>query len=69
MLRKRGVQLTHDLDQLAVYAESSSYSKLLIISDLSFGRLMDDIVVPYQQNESFFIDGVSLKRDELMSDI
>lgn len=50
----------------AVIAESNDYSgKELYLHDLSFAQLMDDIVVPYESDNSFFIDGVQVKKGSL----
>ena len=45
-------------DRYAVFAEAEGHDRPLLQVDLTFARLMDDIVVPYQSNESFFVDGV-----------
>jgi hypothetical protein len=37
----------------------------LILTHLTFASLMDDVVVPYQTGEPFFIDGAPLKREKL----
>ena len=37
----------------------------MIILNLPFGRLMDEIVVPYDNDEMFFIDGVSVSKETL----
>ena len=52
-------------EQFAVLAEGDGQSKPLILTHLTFARLMDDVVVPYQTGEPFFIDGAPLKRDKL----
>ncbi|ELI5882891.1 hypothetical protein ACVW8L_004492 [Vibrio parahaemolyticus] len=49
----------------AVYAEVDGIEKPLILSELTFGRLIDDIVVPYQLGQPFFIDGVVVKAEKL----
>jgi hypothetical protein len=48
-----------------VVAEAEGYGKQLVLLDLTFARLIDEIVVPYDSNESFFIDGVPVKRDKI----
>ena len=55
----------------AVLAEVESLEAPLYQFGLTFSRLLDDIVVPYQIGESFFIDGVpvtpgKLKRIKLL---
>lgn len=42
----------------AVFAEVDGYQRPLLQLDLTFSRLMDDVVVPYQSGDMFFIDGV-----------
>ncbi len=51
--------------KFAVVAEKTGYGKPLYLHDLTFARLIDDVVVPYESNKPFFIDGVSVKRGEL----
>ena len=43
--------------RFAVFAEADGQPKPLILTNLTFARLLDDIVVPYQTGEPFFIDG------------
>lgn len=50
----------------AVYAETRGNSKALILTGLTFARLMDDVVVPYQSEEPFFVDGAPVKPTELI---
>jgi hypothetical protein len=40
-------------------------SSPLVLTNLPFARLMDDVVVPYQADEPFFIDGAPLTRQRL----
>ena len=49
----------------AIYAEAQGHQKPLLQLNLTFARLIDDIVVPYQTNESFFIDGALVTADKL----
>ena len=51
--------------KFGVLAEAKEHNKPLILTDLSFGRLMDDVVVPYQNGDSFFIDGVPVRPADL----
>lgn len=48
--------------QYGVIAEAEGYAKQLVLLDLPFGRLMDDIVVPYENDNPFFIDGVPMTK-------
>jgi hypothetical protein len=49
----------------AIYAEAEGHSELLIMTGVPFGRLMDDIVVPYQTEKPFFVDGAPVTRKDL----
>ena len=44
-------------NRFIVWAESTSHDKPLIMTDLPPARLFDDIVVPYQTDRVFFVDG------------
>jgi hypothetical protein len=50
----------------AVLAEIKDYASPLYLIDLTFARLIDDVVLPYQTDQAFFIDGVPLKREKLV---
>src|ERR1035438_5781222 len=52
-------------DTFAVIAEMAGRSKPMVILDLSFSRLIDDVVKPYDQDEPFFIDGVPLTKEKI----
>src|SRR5437667_10470710 len=47
----------------AVYIEAAGHDKPLVMTHLPFGRLMDDVVVPLQRGESFFVDGALLSKE------
>ena len=49
----------------AIFAEAEGFDRPLIMQSLSFGRLMDEIVLPYREDQPFFVDGVSLKKQNL----
>ncbi|MES3008442.1 MAG: hypothetical protein V4751_11805 [Pseudomonadota bacterium] len=49
----------------AVYAEAQGHQKPLMLLELTFARLIDDVIVPYQTGEAFFIDGAPLTPDKL----
>lgn len=49
----------------AVVAEANGYERALIQTELPFGRLMDEIVKPFQGGEPFFVDGAPLTRDKI----
>src|SRR5438270_7276551 len=48
-----------------VYAEAEGHSEPLIMTEVSFGRLMDDIVVPYQTDKPFFVEGAPVTKKDL----
>ena len=48
-----------------VIAKAEGYEKPLVLLKLPFGRLLDDIVVPYDKGDSFFIDGVPVTKKEI----
>ncbi len=54
-----------EIQKFAVYAEAQGYWRPLIMTHLPFARLIDDIVYPYEKNESFLIDGAPLQRDRI----
>lgn len=49
----------------SVFAEAEESENPLMLTDLTLPRLFDDIVVPYQTNKSFFIDGVPLIKSKI----
>lgn len=55
----------HTEDCFAVLAESKDYDKPLILTGLTFARLIDDVVFPYEESNPFFIDGVPLTREKI----
>ena len=50
----------------AVFAEAQGHDKPLLLIELTFARLIDDVIVPYQTGEAFFIDGAPLTADKLL---
>ena len=52
-------------DLFAVFAEADGQSKPLIMTHLTFARLVDEVVLPYQTDQPFFIDGTPLTRKQL----
>jgi hypothetical protein len=52
-------------EKFAVLAEANDHARPLIMTHLSFAKLMDEVVLPYQTDQSFFIDGAPLKKDTL----
>ena len=59
-------ELTENTDfAFAVFAEVKEHEKPLVMMGLSFGRLIDDIVLPLEENKPFFIDGAPVKKDNV----
>ena len=54
-------------DNLAfgIFAEANGFERPLIMLKMPFGRLMDEIILPFRGDEAFFVDGVSLKKQDL----
>jgi hypothetical protein len=52
-------------ERFIVWAEAEGHSKPLIVTDLPAARRFDDIVVPYQAGDKFFIDGAPVKAQDL----
>lgn len=52
-------------DLFAVYAVRKGEPTPLVQTHLPFGRLMDDIVMPFDSDEMFFIDGAPVKATDL----
>jgi hypothetical protein len=48
-----------------VFAEAEGQDKPLILINLTFARLIDDVVIPYEEKKPFIIDGVSITRDRI----
>jgi len=56
----------HEEEKLyGVIAETEGFERQLVLLDLPFGRLLDEIVVPYDNDEPFFIDGVSVTKAKI----
>ena len=49
----------------AIFAEVEGHEKPLILSDLTFARLIDDVVYSFKKEEPFFIDGVPATRGKI----
>jgi len=52
-------------DLYAVYAVRKNEPTPLIQTHLPFGRLMEDIVMPFESDDMFFIDGAPVKATNL----
>ena len=49
----------------AIFAEVKEEGRPLVMSGLSFGRLLDEIIKPWDSNEPFFVDGALVRPDQL----
>jgi hypothetical protein len=52
-------------DLFGVVAEVEGRQRHLVLLDLTFGRLIDEIVVPYDAGDPFFLDGVPVTKDKI----
>jgi hypothetical protein len=52
-------------DLFSVYAIRKSEPTPMILTNLHFGRLMDDVVVPFESEGAFFVDGYTVKATDL----
>jgi len=50
----------------AVFAEAESYEKPLILTDRTFARLIDEVVVPFEEKKPFFVNGAPVKREKIL---
>src|SRR5262245_8112514 len=57
---------SNDHSHFAVLAEIKDYDRPLYLTQITFARLIDDVVLPYQTGEAFFIDGVPVTRERLV---
>ena len=51
--------------RFGVVAEIEGRSRQVVLLNLPFGRLIDEIIVPYDNGDPFFIDGVSVTRKSI----
>jgi hypothetical protein len=58
-------QIQDEQKVFGVIAEVEGYGKQLVMLDLPFGRLIDEIMVPYDNGEPFFIDGVPVTKTKI----
>jgi hypothetical protein len=49
----------------AVFAEVEGFDKPLIMTDLTFARLIDDVVVPFEDDKPLFIDGAPVNKKKI----
>lgn len=51
--------------KFAVFAERKQRGLPLVMYGINFGQLLDEIVLPYEEDRPFFIDGVPIKKNDL----
>ena len=65
-IEKETIHMTEEVQKkeslFGVIAEVKGRNKQLVLLTLTFGRLIDEIVKPYDTDEAFFIDGVPVKK-------
>jgi len=49
----------------AIFAEVEGYEKPLILTDLTFARLIDDVIYLFKKEEPFFIDSVPITQAKI----
>ena len=68
-IEKETIHMTEEVQKkeslFGVIAEVKGRNKQLVLLTLTFGRLIDEIVKPYDTDEAFFIDGVPVKKTEI----
>jgi len=52
-------------ERFAVFAEVEGFDRPLIYTDLTFARLIDDVVLALEKKEPFFIDGALVAREKI----
>ena len=53
-------------ETFCVYAKVRSFDKPLLMLGLSFGRVVDDVLIPLEKNELVSLDGVSSKKEDIL---
>ena len=54
-----------DRHTYAIFSEIEGHEKPLIMLRLSFARIIDDIIVPFETGKPFFIDGVPVVKEKI----
>jgi hypothetical protein len=52
-------------EQFAVYCEVAAYDRPLYLVDLTFARLLDDVVIPLESSQPFFVDGAPITKEKV----
>ena len=50
-------------EKFAVYCEAEKHNQPLYLSGLTFARLLEDVIVPLESSEPFFVDGAPLTKE------
>jgi hypothetical protein len=51
--------------KFAIYAEATDQQRPLIMTGLTFARLIDDVVHPFEADKPFFVDGAPLMKPKI----
>jgi|CXWL01.1.fsa_nt_gi hypothetical protein len=51
--------------KFAVIAEAKDNASNLMLKDMTFGRLVDDVLMPFEKKETIWIDGYPLTTDKI----
>ena len=51
--------------RFAVFCELREIDRPLYLHNLTFARLLDEVVVPLERNEPFFVDGALVKKTDI----
>jgi hypothetical protein len=49
----------------AVFAEVDGYERPLILTGLTFGRLIDEVILPNEEDKPFFVDGALVDKKKI----
>ena len=52
-------------DRFAVVCEERGEERPLYLHDLTFARLLEEVVIPFDQGEMFFVDGVPVSKEKI----
>jgi hypothetical protein len=65
VVSQTGFEMSDDNLRFAVLAEKDGDSGALVLHSLTMEKLYEHIVVPYEEDRPFFIDGVPVERRNL----
>ncbi len=52
-------------ERFALFAEIDGHPQPLLMLELSFARLLDEVVKPYEEGEPFFVDGAPVNKGKV----